>query len=352
MNDKTGEPLRVWALLGPHRGDNNQVLALAEALDLPFEEKWLHYNQLRRIQPFLLGATFKTVAASSRAQLEQSPPDLTISTGLRSVPVVRELVRRSEGRMRSVHLGYPRISPRHFDLVVPTPEYPVPDASNVMRIPFALSPHRAREISQRDRDLLAAYPRPRRLVLIGGPTLYWQLPVNQIVNAIGQLLDAAEAECGSVIAVGSPRSPTELLAAARAKLKSSKVPSLLAPNEGPPAYPAMIEAADEIYVTADSVAMVADAVNSGKPVGIMPIAKSAFGQAVMAITDMMRPGKRLYPRDLRFFWASLAEHGIGGTVTQPRASNPPDLTAEIARRVRRLLKLPPLSARGGADSAR
>ena len=254
--------------------------------------------------------------------------------------------------MRSVHLGYPRISPRHFDLVVPTPEYPVPDASNVMRIPFALSPHRAREISQRDRDLLAAYPRPRRLVLIGGPTLYWQLPVNQIVNAIGQLLDAAEAECGSVIAVGSPRSPTELLAAARAKLKSSKVPSLLAPNEGPPAYPAMIEAADEIYVTADSVAMVADAVNSGKPVGIMPIAKSAFGQAVMAITDMMRPGKRLYPRDMRFFWASLAEHGIGGTVTQPRASNPPDFTAEIARRVRRLLKLPPLSARGGADSAR
>ena len=81
MNDKTGEPLRVWALLGPHRGDNNQVLALAEALDLPFEEKWLHYNQLRRIQPSLLGATFKTVAASSRAQLEQSPPDLTISTG-------------------------------------------------------------------------------------------------------------------------------------------------------------------------------------------------------------------------------------------------------------------------------
>ena len=36
MNDKSGKPLRVWALLGPHRGDNNQVLALAEALGLPF----------------------------------------------------------------------------------------------------------------------------------------------------------------------------------------------------------------------------------------------------------------------------------------------------------------------------
>ena len=42
---------RVWALLGPHRGDNNQVLALAEALGLPFEEKTLSYNQLRRVPP-------------------------------------------------------------------------------------------------------------------------------------------------------------------------------------------------------------------------------------------------------------------------------------------------------------
>src|SRR5690348_3951784 len=137
---------RVWALLGPHRGDNNQVLALAEALGLPFEEKKLEYNQLRRVPPGLLGATLGSVEKRCRAQLEGEPPDLTISTGLRSVPVVRELKRRSGGRTRCVHLGFPRISPRHFDLVVPTPEYPVPDAQNVLRVPFALTPHALREV--------------------------------------------------------------------------------------------------------------------------------------------------------------------------------------------------------------
>src|SRR5437879_4116803 len=145
---------RVWALLGPHRGDNNQVLALAEALGLPFEEKTLSYNALRRIPPGLLGATFASVAADALGQLEGEPPDLTISTGLRSVPVVRELRHRSGGRTRLVHLGYPRVSPRHFDLVVPTPEYPVPAAPNVLRIPFALTPHGAKAIEQSDRDLL------------------------------------------------------------------------------------------------------------------------------------------------------------------------------------------------------
>src|SRR3954465_15670068 len=94
MNNKSGTPTRVWALLGPHRGDNNQVLALAEALGLPFEQKTLSYNALRRLPPALLGATFASVDAGSRSQLEGEPPDLTISTGLRSVPVVRELKRR------------------------------------------------------------------------------------------------------------------------------------------------------------------------------------------------------------------------------------------------------------------
>jgi hypothetical protein len=352
MSNKTGQPLRIWALLGPHRGDNNQILALAEALGLPFEEKRLEYNELRRLQPSLLGASFASVKAEFRRQLEGEPPDLTISTGHRSVPVVRALKKRSGGRMRSVHLGYPRISPAHFDLVVPTPEYPVPDAPNVVRIPFALSPHGVRDVDQADRDLLNAYPQPRRLLLIGGPTLYWELPVSRMVRAVKRLLRLAGWEEGSLVVVGSPRSPPELLTAIKATLESSSVPFLFAPIEGPPAYPALIEAADQIFVTADSVAMVADAVNTRKPVGIVPISPSRLGRAVMSVGDLLRPDQRLYPRDLRFFWASLREHGFVGTIDMPVASDPPEFTAEIAGRVRQLLGLPPEPAKAGPDGAR
>ncbi|HEX3677481.1 MAG TPA: ELM1/GtrOC1 family putative glycosyltransferase, partial [Sphingomicrobium sp.] len=157
---------------------------------------------------------------------------------------------------------------------------------------------------------------------------------------------------GSVIAVGSPRSPLELITAIKTTLETSSVPFLFAPLEGPPAYPAMVEGADEIYVTADSVAMVADAVLTRKPVGILPIAKSRLGTMVMAVADRLRPGRRLFPRDLRFFWASLEEHGFGGTLDNPRTSDPPDFTAETARLVRRLFELPPEPARAARDSAR
>jgi mitochondrial fission protein ELM1 len=345
-------PPRIWALLGAHRGDNNQVLALAEALGLPFEEKTLSYNALRRIPPSLLGPSLSSVDANHRAQLEGDPPDLTISTGLRSVPVVRELQRRSGGRTILVHLGFPRISPRHFDLVVPTPEYPVPDAPNVLRIPFALTPHRAREVDQSDRELLKAYPSPRRLVLIGGPTLYWELSVSTIIGAMEQLLNAARQDGGSILAVGSPRTPMEVLDAVHRTLHSASVPFLFEPGDGPPAYPALVEVADEIFVTADSVAMVADAVTTGKPVGLIPIAKSPLGRLTMGLMDRLRSGQRLYPRDLRFFWAALKDHGFGGTFEAPKASSPPDYAVIVAERVRQLLKQPRQPATAAHDIAR
>jgi mitochondrial fission protein ELM1 len=352
MSNKTGQPLRIWALLGPHRGDNNQILALAEALGLPFEEKRLEYNQLRRLQPWLLGATFASVKEKFRKQLDGDPPDLTISTGHRSVPVVRELRRRSGGKMRSVHLGYPRISPSYFDLVVPTPEYPVPDAPNVMRIPFALTPHGAREIDQPDRDLLKAYPSPKCLFLVGGPTLYWQLPQHNIVRELERLLKHAAAAGGSVLAVGSPRTPFDLLNALRSTLQSSSVPFVWAPMEGPPSYSALLEAADEIYVTADSVAMTAEAVTTEKPVGLVPIAASRLGRIVMAVMDRLRPGKRLHPRDLRFFWAALKQAGYWGTLGEPVSSHPPDYAEVVAKRVRQLFEQPRRRAKAARDSDR
>ena len=87
--------MRIWALLGAHRGDNDQVLALAEAIGLPFERKQLHYNGWRHLRPRLLGATLRSLSKQSRAAISGDPPDLTISAGLRSVPVVQALRHRS-----------------------------------------------------------------------------------------------------------------------------------------------------------------------------------------------------------------------------------------------------------------
>ena len=132
--------MRIWALLGARPGDNNQVIALAEALGRPFEIKQLEYNALRRLGPRVLGHSLVSLTKASRESVLAGPtPDLTISAGHRSVPVVRALRRRSSGRTRSIHVGFPRVSPGHFDLVVATPQYPIPDHPNLLRVPYALT---------------------------------------------------------------------------------------------------------------------------------------------------------------------------------------------------------------------
>lgn len=329
---------RIWALLGPHRGDNNQVLALANALGMPFETKSLRYNWLRRLKPGLLGATFASVASESRPLLMARPPDLTISTGHRSVPVVQALRKLSGGRTRSVQIGYPRLAPECFDLVVTTPEYPVPDGPNVVRVPFALTPTRAETaISPADAALLEQYPAPRRLLLIGGPTLYWRLAPEDVLGALADLFDAARREGGSVLAVGSPRTPPELLHSVEQAIASAPAPAILVPMIGPPAYSSLLLLADSIFVTADSVAMVGDAVSTGKPVGLVPIRRTLAGAMYMGLMARLRPGRRVRPRDLRFFWAELDRKVLVGTVRRPISRAIPDLSAQIAERVRRLL---------------
>jgi hypothetical protein len=39
-----------------------------------------------------------------------------------------------------------------------------------------------------------------------------------------------------------------------------------------------------------------------------------------AAADRLRPGERIYPRDLRFFWRALEAAGVGEDPTFPRLS--------------------------------
>ena len=329
--------LRAWVLLGAHRGDNNQVLSLAQALGIPFETKILRYNILRRLRPALLGASLRSLKPACRNSVAGDPPDLIISIGHRSVPVVRAI--RKRGRVRSVHLGNPRISPKHFDLVITTPQYPVADAPNVMRFPIAIGTTPVSDApSEAMQALLADLPPPRRLLLIGGPSRYWRVRRADVVQAICWLLGYVERTGGSLIVLGSPRTPAEVLRGAAQAIDALDMPALVVPTEGPPSYAELLEAADSIFVTADSVSMISDALRTGRPLGIIPVRRTWFGSLWMGLMDFVRPGHPVHPRDLRFFWTELQRQGLAGTIDEPRAGMAPDVLREATLKVRQLLR--------------
>lgn len=337
-------PLRVWALLGARAGDNDQVLALAQALGLPFEIKQLEYNRLRSLGPRLLGPSLISLTQSSRKLiLAEPPPDLTISAGHRSVAVVRALRHRSGGRTRSIHVGFPRVSPAHFDLAIGTPQYPLRDHRNLLRTPYALTAAATVSLDAAVPTLSTELPRPRRLLIVGGPTLYWTLDEPLLLETLEAMLGNASKAGGSVLVTTSPRTPAMLAATIARSLDTSPAPSLLtAPGKAPP-YLSLLAEADSIRVTADSVSMISDAIWTGKPVALIPIAKSPLGRLGYGLSDHLRPGRHIYPQDLRFFWRALADIGIGEQPSLPRTSTDEQMR-RILERVRHILNGSPMAS--------
>lgn len=319
---------RIWVLLGPRTGDNNQALALAEELGLPFETRSLAYNQLQALSVWLPG-TALTLDRDSRRQLQPPWPDLVIAIGRRSVPVARWIKRQNKGRTKLVRIGHPRINPGLFDLVITTRQYPVPPGENVLLLPLAMSrfstpPQPTAEEAQ----WLAGLQEPHRLLAIGGATKYWLLSADHVADAVRKL----KLRGGSLVIATSRRTDPEVTEKLRAALSPSD--RLV---DGPfPRFPVLLDAADEIFVTGDSVSMLSEAILTGKPVGLVPIEQDEKGRKKLgnAPQDIGPDARR---RDLRRFWNYLREEGLIGTVDQPMAANVENPVETAARAVKNLL---------------
>jgi mitochondrial fission protein ELM1 len=317
---------RIWALLGHRRGDNFQVLALAQGLSLPFETRSLRYNVLRRLDKRLLGRSLVSVLPSARKWLKPPWPDLVIGIGHRSVPVARYIRHASGGRTKLVQLGNPRLDPSHFDLVITMPQYGIPDSARVLRLPFAMgSPHPASTMTDEELAFLGALPRPHRLMVIGGSTRNWLMTPEDMAVAASALVQRAEREGGTVIAIGSPRTEPAVIEAVRLAIGSGH----RVVNGPVPRYVTLLDDADEIHVTADSVSMLSEAVFTGKPVGMIPIQLSGRGRWHYRLSEagLLRPPFR----DLRKVWDRLSSDGLIGTIDAPVAGFVSD-PVEIASR--------------------
>lgn len=315
---------RIWLLLGTRRGDNNQLLALGEALGLPFETRTLTYRWFSRPWMALFATGTGHLSPASRATLTPPWPDLVIGIGRRSVPVARWIRSRSGGAARLVRLGHPRADSRLFDLVLTTRQYPVPEGENVVHLPLALNRFRnAPEPTAAERALLAALPRPHLLLSLGGTAPMWKLDLATLDHALESLSARASRLGGSLLVVRSPRTNREALDRVRLHRHATLI------DDGSVRYPVALADADEQFVTADSVSMISEAVMSGKPVGLVPVTPDARGARVFAAEP-----SETKVRDIRRFWLELGRDGLVGTIEKPTAGRFEDPVELAVRAIR------------------
>jgi mitochondrial fission protein ELM1 len=327
---------RIWVLLGHRKGDNNQLLALAHGLGHPFETRSLRYNVLRRLSKSLLGRSLVSVEPDARKWIKPPWPDLVFGIGHRSVPVARYIRHASGRRAKIVQLGNPRLDPKHFDLVITMPQYGLRPTGRVLRLPLAMaSPHPEEKATEEEHDFLEALPRPHRLMVIGGPNRHWRVNEADAAAAARTLMRRCDDDGGTLIVVGSPRTEpsvkdavAEAIAGSRHHYVAGKMPR----------YLCLLEDADEIHVTADSVSMLSEAIFTGKPVGMIPVRQVLRGALAYGLWHI---GAKQKPKPhLRAVWSSLKAEGLVGTVEAPLAGEGKNPVKLAVAAVRELLEQP------------
>lgn len=262
MTTETGaEP--VWVLLGARHGDNQQLLAIAQALQLPFRTVTLHFNAMARQAPLLLGAS----RWSWRSETPLAPPwpRAVLAAGRRSVPAARWIQRRSGGRTRLIHVNRPWAPLSWFDLIVTTPQYALPPRSNihVNLLPFR-APQPAVPMPASLADRAAALPRPWTAVLVGGNSRPHVLDDDAAVRLAHAVNAHVRDAGGSAWVLDSPRTPPTAMPLIERTLDVPAHPVHW--GDGVDSYRALLGTADRFIVTADSASMLGEALLTGRPV--------------------------------------------------------------------------------------
>jgi mitochondrial fission protein ELM1 len=334
----------TWVLLGARAGDNAQALEVARRIGGQTVAHQLEFNPLSFMPNFLLGAGFRTVQPKARMMLRPPWPDIVIATGRRAAPISLAVKQASGGSCLAIHVGRPRMALKRFDLVLTTAQYGLPPDDNVVELdfPFARAKDVAAPTLEAFRTLWSHLPRPWIVGVIGAgkfPVRFGSAEVKGFAEGVEGL---AKRLGGSAILMDSPRSAPGAIAEVARHLS---VPHWLwARGEGDNPYQAAIHLADCFAVTSDSVSMVSEMVQAGRPTYVfkLPVASCVPGWKARSgiAATLARQGLLSPPRDVEAFLAQLLQKGWIGDLG---GSSPPRVTFhatdEHATAIARILSL-------------
>jgi hypothetical protein len=281
----TLEPLDCWVVTDGRAGIENQALGLAEAVarlrPLRITPKRIAVKPPWRSLPRAFWGDPFPHLSTSGALLRPPFPKLWIACGRQSIPFTIAVGERNPAVL-TVQIQDPRAPARKFGLVVP-PEHDRLAGPNVL--PIIGSPNRitaaaiARDAEQLA-PLFAGMPRPRVLMLIGGPNRAFGMEQAAFMRIARIARSLARAEI-AVLVSGSRRTPPEAIRTLKRALE--RFPHFI--WEGAPVaglqnpYFALLGSADHVMVTEDSVNMAAEAAATGKPVHVISLPRRWGGLA-------------------------------------------------------------------------
>lgn len=286
----------IWAIADAKAGNRRQAEALAAALALRLQCDW-HPIRLSPRAPWSWFAPRALPWAARRfdprfAQyLQQHPPRLVVGCG-RAAALATRIAREVAGST-AVQILDPRLRGAYWDLRIQPQHDPLPAEPCLQTLG---SLHGIDDDWLRETRLawpsLQAAPAPRIVCLLGGPTRQLDWGVEELRAGWALARRRAEASGGSLFLLASRRTPAHW----REALDRAGAQMWWDDRDGPNPYPGWLAWADELWVSADSVNMLSEAMATAARVVLWPTAPARgrlarFHQAVLASGRVQTPGQ-------------------------------------------------------------
>ena len=346
-------PLAIVALRSHRAGENGQIEALGAALSQHLGAPLETLTPRWRLPRANLLSLMYQVSGRGAAPLAlpSAKRHLIISAALRNEALARALAQQSPMGM-TVFLGRTWASPDAFSLTVTTPQYRRPAHPKVLENPLTLHglTKSALDAAREVEDTFSlgegeAEAGEALGVLIGGPSGPYSLGP----KSARRLLSEAQVLAGdrALWVTTSPRTPAaavERLAAHPWRPQDRFLPW----GSGPNPYRAILARAGALMVTGDSIAMLSEALGTGKAVRVFDLgdmAQRGSGRPrdrtvqSLAYSALFRLGPQRLSRDLRCVFEGLRDRpqfAFSPTPIPPEAWGPgapaaPQLEATLAR---------------------
>jgi uncharacterized protein len=259
------EGLRGWIISDGKAGNEAQARGVFDALRLEYEVKHVAPSGVWRLL-----APWGPVNPYERFGSKESPfrppwPQFAVAAGRLTIPYLRTLKRRAGIATYTIILLDPKVDERAADLFW-VPQHDKrrgPNVISTLTAPHSFTPQRLAELRRTFPPAIAALPRPRVAVALGGPNGDYRYSEPALLR-LGTALQSLVALGAGLMITASRRTPGEAVSFLRDAMAAGGAFFWDGAGENP--YPYFLAHADAFVVPADSINMTGEPCATGKPV--------------------------------------------------------------------------------------
>ncbi len=263
----------LWALLDDRMGSVGQAKGILQALEgkMNLVEKNIVYNKWAKLPNFLRGTSLLGVDKNKSSALDDGVPDIVLSISRRTLPIARNIRKKSNKKTKIVQLMYPgKTGLKDIELVIVS-EHDRNKCSNgnffyITGCPHRMTEKRLAEAKQKWESEFAKLPKPLTTLIIGGAIKSKSFSLENAKSLGENVAQIIKNTGGSILITSSRRTGKEAEQVILKELDDFPVYTYLWGEQKENPFLGFLACAGRIIVTGDSVSMCSEACGTGKQV--------------------------------------------------------------------------------------